>query len=737
MTRAASRSSLSFVRPYSRRVTALALAVALTGTAPAAAAQPPQEPAEQAEEPLEPPTLSEEVVVTGSLSREPVSNLASTVQVIDEAAIEDSPAATVTELLAEHGVGFMGQWTPAQTSVSIRGAQNDPQGRDFRSQIVVLVNGRRSGTSNLSKISLDDLRRVEIVRGASSLLYGSQAVGGVINLILKDGVNARGVEAEVTGGSFGLASGSAGWGATFGKFDIRLSGHAARQGDYESGGDSSLPMTNTSWEQRGAAVSLGYTRSPRERLALYLRSDGMYDVGFRGSAWDTDNFENRENRSADLSYRRSSADERVSLLLSGYGYRDIDDFHWGSEIVRNSQNRAVPGYDEDNNRRRNTGYGFKATGVFVPAASNTVWTGLDGDWTHLRSTRFRVPMPGAAPTQIAPFDNNSDTRNVGVFAESSQKLGGERLTLRGGLRYDRTRVGILETPNFPTLRPRTETADAVTYRAGVVVRASSRAHLRFGIGSGFRAPTATELAADFTAPQGGQQVGNPDLDPERSRNIEVGVLATIGRASADVVVFHTDISDRIALTPIDGNRSLWSNRGTSDITGVEVQLRGDLVRARQTRVFGGLTGNYHFTMRDNEAERLGLMSDRIQRMYEYQAAVRVGTEIDRLTAQLVSTLYGPMWYDTEESLLIPFAEPSRTFVHRKPPFWLLTLSGEYQVIAGIAVRAAVTNLLDRNVHPTFIAENREPFLSDPDFSLGGRGNSLPGRQFTVGLVFRP
>jgi vitamin B12 transporter len=731
--RAASRKRIS----RSDIIALLLFASAWTAAPGFVSAQQPADASATAEEPQQPPTLSEEVVVTGSLSREPVSALASTVQVIGESAIERSPATSVTELLAEHGVGFMGQWTPAQTSVSIRGAQNDPQGRDFRSQIVVLVNGRRSGTSNLSKISLDDLRRVEIVRGASSLLYGSQAVGGVINLILKDGINAGGLEAEVEGGSFGLASGSAGWGATFGRLDLRVSGHAARQGDYESGSGSTLPMTNTAWEQRGAAFSIGYTRSPRERLALFLRSDGMYDAGFRGSAWDTDNFENRENRSVDLSYQRSSADERVSLLVSGYGYRDIDDFHWGSELVRNNQNRAVPGFDEDNNRRRNTGYGFKATGVFLAAARNTIWTGLDGDWTNLRSTRVRVPLPGAATTQIPPFDNNSDTRNLGVFAESSQKLAGDRLTVRGGLRYDRMRVAILETPNFPTLLPRTETSDSVTYRAGIVVRAAPQTHVRFGIGSGFRAPTATELAADFTAPQGGQQVGNPDLDPERSRNVEVGVLTTFGRASADVVLFHTDINDRIALTPIDGNRNMWSNRGTSDITGLEVQLRSDLVRAPQTRVFGGLTGNYHFTMRDNEAERLGLMSDRIQRMYEYQAALRVGTEVRRLTAQLVSTLHGPMWYDTEESLLVPFAEPSRTFVHRKSPFWLLTLSGEYRLIEGVLVRGAVTNLLDRNVHPTFIAENREPFLSDPEFSLGGRGNSLPGRAFTVGLVFRP
>jgi len=682
------------------------------------------------------PTLHEEVVVTGSASREPVSSLASTVQVIDEASIERSTSKTVTDLLAELGVAFLGKWTPAQTSLNLRGGQNDPQGRDFRSQVVVLINGRRAGTSNLSKLSVDDLRRIEVLRGASSLLYGSQAIGGVINLILKDGLSSPGTELEFTGGSFGLADGNAAWGASLGRIDLRFSAHAARQGDNESGGDSPLSMDNTAWNRRGATVSVGFTRSPRERLALQLRTDGMYDVGFRGSAWDVDNYENRDNRSLDVSYVRSSVRDRWTLLLSGYGYRDIDDFHWGSEIVRNAQGRPAPGFNVDDNERRNNGRGAKATLTVVPSSGTTIWAGTDADWTRLRSTRVRVPVPGAATTQIPPFDNNADTRNVGVFGEISQKLLSDRVVLRGGLRHDRARLAIEATPNFPTLVPRSEGADAMTYRGGVVARVGPGSHVRFGIGSGFRSPTASELAADFTAPQGAQQVGNPDLDPERSRNIEVGLLSTVGRASVDIVFFHTDITDRIALTPIDGNRSRWTNRGTSDISGLELQLRSDLFSVDTTRVWAALNGVHHFTMRDNEAAALGLLSDRIQRMHEYQTSLRIGVDASRWTAQLVGALQGPMWYDTEESLLVPFAEPLRTFVHRKDPFWLWTLSGDYALGAGVRLRAAVTNLLDRNVHPTFIALNKEPFLSDPEFALGGRGNSLPGRAFTLGLVFR-
>ena len=89
----------------------------------------------------------------------------------------------MTEFLSERGVAFFSTWTPAQTSINIRGGASDGQGRDFRSQVVVLINGRRAGTANISKLGLHDVERIEVLRGPGGLVYGSQALGGVINLI--------------------------------------------------------------------------------------------------------------------------------------------------------------------------------------------------------------------------------------------------------------------------------------------------------------------------------------------------------------------------------------------------------------------------------------------------------------------------------------------------------------------------------------------------------------------------
>src|SRR5439155_21046552 len=130
------------------------------------------------------------ITATGRL--EPVNRIAGTVQIIPQDRIEKSTARSVADLLAENAVGFMSEWTPGQTSINIRGAASEGQGRDFKSQVLVLINGHRAGTGNVSKLSLADVERIEIVRGPSSVIYGSQNMGGVVNIIMKNGQTAPG-----------------------------------------------------------------------------------------------------------------------------------------------------------------------------------------------------------------------------------------------------------------------------------------------------------------------------------------------------------------------------------------------------------------------------------------------------------------------------------------------------------------------------------------------------------------
>ncbi len=699
------------------------------------AQQPPASPPDD----QQPPRLFEEVVVTASARPEPMAQTGSTMQVFDRAAIEASPSTSVTGLLAEYGLAYFSQWSPSQTSINLRGGATDGQGRDFRSQVIVLINGRRAGTANVSKLSLHDVDRIEIVRGPGSLLYGSQALGGVINLITRSGVRGASQSLSVDTGSWGAVDAAGQVNGLAGKLDYSVGAHGGRRGDYDAGAGSAEQMLNTAYAQRGGLVALGYSRSSTERLTFTARTDGIYNAGFRGSQWDTDNYDSRYNQSIDAVYTRASARSGASFTGQYYFFRDVDDFRWGTEIVRLANGTPGPGYDHDDNVRRNSGHGVKANGTFAWWKGATLLTGADAEFNQLRSTRDRQPRPGAAATQTAPFDNNADTRTLGVYAEQVQKFAADRLTLRGGARFDYATESVTATPNQPLLAERTADFTSVTYRAGVVARLRPSLAVRGGVATGYRAPTPTELTADFVTVQGGQVLGDPALNPERTVSLDAGALLERGRVSLDVDLFRSRIRDRITAVAVNSNQSRYTNRATSDVTGLEIQARAELgsLGLRSLRFWTALNGVNHFVMRDNDAAARGLNSDRIDRMTQYQGSLHLGVRQERgWSAQVGGVLSGPLWYDTEENLLIPLAEPSRTYIHRKDPFWLWNASGTYPLTRLVRLRASVTNLLNANVHPTFIAVDEQPYLSDPRFSNGGRGNSLPGRALQVGIEIR-
>ena len=87
-------------------------------------------------------------------------------------------------------------------------------------------------------------------------------------------------------------------------------------------------------------------------------------------------------------------------------------------------------------------------------------------------------------------------------------------------------------------------------------------------------------------------------------------------------------------------------------------------------------------------------------------------------------------------LIAVAGEPNANFIHRKPAFWVANARGEVTVKPGVTVYAAVNNIFDINQHPIFIALDQTPCLANPTFQNGACGNSMPGREFVVGLQGR-
>ncbi len=176
----------------------------------------------------------EEVVVTAGRVKEKKKEITTNITIINAEEIKSSSAKDLGELLTEKAIGHSHRYPGALNSVGIRGFRTETHGNDLEGRVLILVNGRRAGTGNTAKISTKNIERVEIIRGPASVQYGSAAMGGVINVITKQGKDKPAVFVEGTLGSFGYKERSAGGSGKYKLFDLFGSFTSNSKDDYNT-----------------------------------------------------------------------------------------------------------------------------------------------------------------------------------------------------------------------------------------------------------------------------------------------------------------------------------------------------------------------------------------------------------------------------------------------------------------------------------------------------------------------
>lgn len=689
------------------------------------------------------PSVLPEVVVTATGRPEEVTKIAGTIQVIDGARIEKSAAKSVTDLLAENAVGFMSEWTAGQTSLNIRGAATEGQGRDFKSEVLILINGHRAGTANISKLSVADVERIEIVRGPSSVVYGSQNMGGVVNIILKTGRTAPGTLIEGSTGSWNLVQGKAQTGGQSKAFDWYLGIAGGTRQDYQVGGGAY--ETNTGFTRQGGTGALGWQIDDDNRVDLTVRTDGVYDTGFRGSSSNIFAFDTRYNQSVDFTYTGKTPDGRGNVMLQGYYVQDVDALNNPSPL--SNLNAVASRTTMDYNRRQLDIEGFRFQPRYKLIPSNELLIGVDWERSWITSTRQRAG--GTAVTQLSPQDNNETDQVWAFYAEDSQTFF-DRWTIRGGIRQTWGTTTLLATPNAPTLVPGSVSYQQMTYSAGSTLRVTDWLTGRIGASSGFRAPTATELGSNFTTtPIGTTVFGNPNLSPETSQQIEIGGTVTTKSARLDLALFQNIIGNRISAVTTSSSggvviQQYQNNPGNIVVQGLEMQAEADVSRtlglglSEGTRWSVFSNGYYNFQMTDYGANVGITGTNQATRMYRYEASI--GTRYGQIdgerpwNVQLLGLLRGPMYYNTEESLnpiLFP-GQVRNTSVYYKDAFWVWNTRAEIEMHKGVKFFAAINNIFDINNSPIYIGLQQQPCGSNQVAQNGSCGNSMPGREFMVG-----
>lgn len=471
--------------------------------------------------------LGDNTLLTPTRTEAFAGQIGSSYTVITSEQIANSKQTNVADVLrGTPGLDVVQQGpTGGVTSVFLRGANSN--------QTKVLIDGMPANDpSNASRmfdfaqLSVDNVERIEVLRGPQSTLYGSDAIGGVINIITKRGEGPMSVRAEVMGGSFGTArealnvsGGTNDYYYSFGASYYQTDGITAadaRYGNTEKDGD------------RKANFSGRFGWTPSENVDVdyvfrYVDQDAeLDDTSFDPTRPTVDNLVRQLRTSSFFNRVQARAmaldgfwEQKVGLNLTDYDRFDTDPGFY-----------SVPGFS---GQSRQLDYQSN----FFLSEQNTLTFGTDYLHEEARSTTV---------SELAQ-------RNFGVYLDDQIRLT-DRWSATAGARWD----------------DHSAAGRANTYRLTTLYRFSTGTGLHGSMGTGFRAPA---LAENYFPG------GNPDLRPERSKGWDIGLEQPLldGRLVVDGTYFRNDFVDLIQYYEPAPYVWVLENVGRAFSSGVEVTAR--------------------------------------------------------------------------------------------------------------------------------------------------------------------
>lgn len=469
-----------------------------------------------------------QIVVTGSRREQRLADVAVTTEVVSREAIAATGAADLAAVLTEQtGIQFQGGM-PSGAGIMLQGLSSE--------RVLVLLDGqpmagRIAGNFDLARIPSDIVERIEVVKGPQSALYGSEAMGGVVNVITRRPGAARlGGSARVTAGSEGRLD--AGISANLGAGDIAAlvdigrrrvdlaPGRAAADGALAERLDVGVRAgwaPAGAWELDGSLLVLDERqRWPSGGLNDF--ADNLVVDGALGATW-------------------TLGEHRIRPALHAS--------HFDHLARRSGESQPIAGTGDRQKQRL-----LEAELLYSgPLAGAVVDGGVEVKQERIESSDGRIEGGARSMASVEPF----------VQADWST----DRISIVPGARLSwNQRWGTTLTPRI-ALRYRLR--DDLSFRAAA--------------GRGFRAPDFKELYLQFqndAASPPYAVYGNPDLRPEHSTNVTAGVEWTGVRLYARAQGFWNDLRDFIETRPVaDGGpvaQYRYGNVSRGETWGAELEV---------------------------------------------------------------------------------------------------------------------------------------------------------------------
>ncbi len=519
----------------------------------------------------------EEVTVMASRMQNQLKNLPQKIEIIPGHLINTLPSENLSELLKRTINLDIIQYPGLSGTIGMRGFSPSAHSRSY---VLVLINGKPSGTTNLSVISMDNVERVEVVKGPYSVLYGSDAMAGVINVITKQGTDHPEAVVSIESGSFGNQKIA---GNFAGKLNDQLSfrlgySHVEQEKDYRIGNHNLLHMSktekmildeasygdkmeNSAYELNQINGFIGYQINRLWRASGEGTYTYAYDVGTPGNYWGSYGQSKKDVNRANLYLNLERNTEYNRFSFSPYFTKELDP---------NYSDNTDEGYLNYKSNVKEYGFQLQDVQTF---GNLDVLVGMDYSIYDYESQRWE-----SQGTPTDPYKPNNENVNVAGFAQLAWSS--DLFDLNAGIRYDHFHYQIdknegLDAPeadeNYGTLNP--------SVGAQMRFLKNTKAHASFG--TAFSVPDAYKVAGkysvfvyypewDYTWSQ--SYVGNPDLEPEKSRTVDFGLSYSSPNNGlrADVTYFYTIHDNKIVEDQLESGEYTYINANKSTMEGLEL-----------------------------------------------------------------------------------------------------------------------------------------------------------------------
>lgn len=543
----------------------------------------------------------DEVVVKASRLDAKLKNIPQKIEIIGEDEIKTGNQQSLVEVLKQYTNIDLVQYPGVNATISMRGFSPSAVSRSYT---LVLIDGKPAGTTNLAAISLNNVERIEVVKGPYSAIYGSDAMAGVVNIITKQGNGDWSGNASVGYGSFktqnadvfvtGAITDGINFNAGF--------SHKKRGKDYKIGDNNFLHMSesdqllldknsygdrmeNSEYELN--SVNAGLNGKFGEKWSADANVAYTYgnEIGLPGNYWGSYGQSMKDVRRLNLYTDVEFKTGKSTFLLSPYFTQEKD-----PNYSDNSSERFI------NFESRVREYGFQFQDMMTLGDFNAT-AGVDYKTYDYHSERF-----SDATTPAAPYRPDNRNDNTAVFAQVAYSKGIVDWNL--GLRYDHFKYELDANDDLNSVKA-DEDYNTVNPNLGLQLHLAENLRFHASAGTAFFIPDAYKVAGKYEVSEYfpawdytwvASYIGNPDLKPEKSKTVDFGFKynALKQAFNIDLTYFTTYHKDKIAETTLETGETTYMNADKARMSGLELMSSFDFGKLADQKYKLELYSNWTF-----------------------------------------------------------------------------------------------------------------------------------------------